>query len=96
MAPITADAAERPVQIDPRALHNLEKAAVMTQQDAGDVIAAIVRVGHADDVDQRQKGVSRGADGVGRATTVAVVVASITILITDFFLSKLFIALPIG
>ena len=37
-----------------------------------------------------------GADGVGRATTVAVVVASITILITDFFLSKLFIALPIG
>jgi phospholipid/cholesterol/gamma-HCH transport system permease protein len=37
-----------------------------------------------------------GADGVGRATTVAVVVASITVLITDFFLTKLFIALPIG
>ncbi len=37
-----------------------------------------------------------GADGVGRATTVAVVVSSITVLITDFFLTKLFIALPIG
>lgn len=37
-----------------------------------------------------------GADGVGRATTVAVVVSSITVLITDFFLTKLFIALPVG
>ena len=37
-----------------------------------------------------------GADGVGRATTIAVVVSSITVLITDFFLTKLFIALPIG
>jgi phospholipid/cholesterol/gamma-HCH transport system permease protein len=37
-----------------------------------------------------------GADGVGRATTIAVVVSSITVLITDFFLSKLFIALPWG
>ncbi|MCG3194071.1 MAG: putative phospholipid ABC transporter permease protein MlaE [Thermoanaerobaculia bacterium] len=39
---------------------------------------------------------SGGADGVGRATTVAVVLSSITVLITDFFLSKLFISLPIG
>ena len=41
-------------------------------------------------------GATGGADGVGRATTVAVVAASITILITDFFLTKLFIALPFG
>ena len=34
-----------------------------------------------------------GADGVGRATTSAVVVASISILISDFFLTKLFLAL---
>lgn len=31
-----------------------------------------------------------GADGVGRATTSAVVVASISVLISDFFLTKLF------
>ena len=31
-----------------------------------------------------------GADGVGRATTFTVVVASITVLISDFFLTKLF------
>jgi len=37
-----------------------------------------------------------GADGVGRATTTAVVVASIAVLVTDFFLTKLFIALPLG
>ena len=37
-----------------------------------------------------------GADGVGRATTTAVVVASITVLITDYFLSKLFLVLPFG
>jgi len=34
-----------------------------------------------------------GADGVGRATTSAVVVASISILVSDFFLTKLFLAL---
>lgn len=33
-----------------------------------------------------------GADGVGRATTLTVVVSSITILISDFFLTKLFLA----
>ncbi|HEX7578934.1 MAG TPA: ABC transporter permease [Thermoanaerobaculia bacterium] len=37
-----------------------------------------------------------GADGVGRATTTAVVVASIAVLVTDFFLTKLFMALPLG
>ena len=37
-----------------------------------------------------------GADGVGRATTTAVVVGSIAVLVTDFFLTKLFIALPLG
>ncbi len=37
-----------------------------------------------------------GADGVGRATTTAVVLSSITVLITDFFLSKLFMSLPVG
>jgi phospholipid/cholesterol/gamma-HCH transport system permease protein len=33
-----------------------------------------------------------GADGVGRATTATVVAASITILIADFFLTKLFLS----
>ncbi len=32
-----------------------------------------------------------GADGVGRATTNTVVMASIAILISDFFLTKLFL-----
>jgi len=36
--------------------------------------------------------VTGGADGVGRATTSTVVAASITILIADFFLTKLFLA----
>ena len=31
-----------------------------------------------------------GAEGVGRATTRSVVIASIAILISDFFLTKLF------
>jgi phospholipid/cholesterol/gamma-HCH transport system permease protein len=35
--------------------------------------------------------VTGGADGVGRATTSTVVAASITILIADFFLTKLFL-----
>ncbi len=39
---------------------------------------------------------SGGADGVGRATTIAVVVASIAILMSDFFLTKLFLVLPLG
>jgi phospholipid/cholesterol/gamma-HCH transport system permease protein len=34
---------------------------------------------------------SGGADGVGRATTSTVVTASITVLIMDFFLTKLFL-----
>ena len=34
-----------------------------------------------------------GADGVGRATTRTVVVSSITILVSDFFLTKLFLQL---
>ena len=34
-----------------------------------------------------------GADGVGRATTKTVVTASITILVSDFFLTKLFLSL---
>jgi len=34
-----------------------------------------------------------GADGVGRATTDTVVISSIVILISDFFLTKLFLAL---
>ena len=38
-------------------------------------------------------GTSGGADGVGRATTTAVVAASISILVTDFFLTKLFMAI---
>ena len=33
------------------------------------------------------------ADGVGRATTSAVVAASISVLISDFFLTKLFLAI---
>ncbi|HUP47165.1 MAG TPA: ABC transporter permease [Thermoanaerobaculia bacterium] len=33
-----------------------------------------------------------GADGVGRATTVTVVTGAITVLIMDFFLTKLFLA----
>jgi phospholipid/cholesterol/gamma-HCH transport system permease protein len=37
--------------------------------------------------------VSGGADGVGRATTSTVVAASITILVSDFFLTKLFMLL---
>ena len=36
--------------------------------------------------------VTGGADGVGRATTATVVAASITVLISDFFLTKLFLA----
>ena len=36
---------------------------------------------------------SGGADGVGRATTQTVVIASITILVSDFFLTKLFLQL---
>ena len=35
--------------------------------------------------------VTGGADGVGRATTQTVVAASITILVSDFFLTKLFL-----
>ena len=34
---------------------------------------------------------SGGADGVGRATTVTVVTGAITVLIMDFFLTKLFL-----
>ena len=34
-----------------------------------------------------------GADGVGRATTRTVVLASISVLVSDFFLTKLFLAL---
>ena len=36
---------------------------------------------------------SGGADGVGRATTMTVVTAAITVLIMDFFLTKLFLLL---
>jgi len=36
--------------------------------------------------------VTGGADGVGRATTSTVVAASITVLVADFFLTKLFLA----
>jgi phospholipid/cholesterol/gamma-HCH transport system permease protein len=35
---------------------------------------------------------SGGADGVGRATTETVVAASLSILISDFFLTKMFLA----
>jgi phospholipid/cholesterol/gamma-HCH transport system permease protein len=38
--------------------------------------------------------VTGGADGVGRATTRTVVACSVTVLISDFFLTKLFILLP--
>ena len=38
----------------------------------------------------------RRADGVGRATTVAVVIASIAVIMSDFFLTKLFVLLPLG
>lgn len=37
--------------------------------------------------------VSGGADGVGRATTQTVVTTSITVLVSDFFLTKLFLQL---
>jgi phospholipid/cholesterol/gamma-HCH transport system permease protein len=37
-----------------------------------------------------------GADGVGRSTTIAVVISSITVLATDFFLTKIFLSLPWG
>ena len=37
--------------------------------------------------------VSGGADGVGRATTETVVAASVTVLVSDFFLSKIFLSL---
>jgi len=37
-----------------------------------------------------------GADGVGRATTTAVVLASICVLASDFFLTKIFLSLPWG
>ncbi|MGH7821521.1 MAG: MlaE family ABC transporter permease [Candidatus Binatia bacterium] len=37
--------------------------------------------------------VTGGADGVGRATTSTVVAASVTVLVSDFFLSKIFLAL---
>jgi phospholipid/cholesterol/gamma-HCH transport system permease protein len=39
---------------------------------------------------------SGGADGVGRATTTAVVLSSIVVLGSDFFLTKLFLILPLG
>src|SRR5512143_687709 len=39
---------------------------------------------------------SGGADGVGRATTIAVVVASIVVLMSAFFLTKIFLVLPLG
>jgi phospholipid/cholesterol/gamma-HCH transport system permease protein len=37
--------------------------------------------------------VTGGADGVGRATTSSVVAASVTVLVSDFFLSKAILAL---
>jgi phospholipid/cholesterol/gamma-HCH transport system permease protein len=37
--------------------------------------------------------VTGGADGVGRATTQTVVAASVTVLVSDFFLTKLFLLL---
>jgi phospholipid/cholesterol/gamma-HCH transport system permease protein len=39
--------------------------------------------------------VTGGADGVGRATTATVVAASITVLVADFFLTKLFLLWPV-
>jgi phospholipid/cholesterol/gamma-HCH transport system permease protein len=41
-------------------------------------------------------GAQGGADGVGRATTTAVVLSSIIVLASDFFLTKLFLILPLG
>ena len=38
--------------------------------------------------------VTGGADGVGRATTNTVVLASILVLVSDFFLTKLFFLIP--
>jgi phospholipid/cholesterol/gamma-HCH transport system permease protein len=38
--------------------------------------------------------VTGGADGVGRATTATVVAASIAVLVSDFFLTKLFLLWP--
>jgi phospholipid/cholesterol/gamma-HCH transport system permease protein len=38
-------------------------------------------------------GATGGADGVGRATTAAVVAAAISVLVSDFFLTKLFLAI---
>ncbi len=38
-------------------------------------------------------GATGGADGVGRATTTAVVASSIAVLISDFFLTKLFLSI---
>ena len=38
-------------------------------------------------------GATGGADGVGRATTSAVVAAAIGVLVSDFFLTKLFLAI---
>jgi phospholipid/cholesterol/gamma-HCH transport system permease protein len=35
---------------------------------------------------------SGGADGVGRATTETVVASSLTVLISDFFLTKMFLS----
>ena len=37
--------------------------------------------------------VTGGADGVGRATTASVVAASISVLVADFFLTKLFLTI---
>ncbi len=37
-----------------------------------------------------------GADGVGRATTTAVVLSSICVLASDFFLTKIFLSVPWG
>ena len=39
--------------------------------------------------------VTGGADGVGRATTKTVVACSITVLVSDFFLTKLFLLVPV-
>jgi len=35
-----------------------------------------------------------GADGVGKATTNTVVMSSISVIVSDFFLTKLFLLLP--
>ncbi len=39
-------------------------------------------------------GASGGADGVGRATTSAVVASAISVLVSDFFLTKLLLSFP--